>query len=148
VYSSLLDLCETGVITPGINHTITAGGDIEGFRFSCSPDESARCLPINRRMFFGTSMVECITHDDRMRKTNNDTVLNLLLNQEEVMSKLTALVQKIHGNSVGNEASFDCIPENLDQVHHSSELSSGRQSEPLLGSFMCNRATDCKVSVF
>jgi hypothetical protein len=61
VYTALLDSCESGVITPCINHTMTEDGDIEGFRFTCKPSEVANCLPVNRRMFFRTSMVECAT---------------------------------------------------------------------------------------
>jgi hypothetical protein len=65
VYSALLETCQSAIITPGINHTMTDDGDIEGFRFSCAPAETAKCLPINRRMFFRTTMIECGTGDVR-----------------------------------------------------------------------------------
>jgi hypothetical protein len=57
VYDSLLESCDGGFITPGINHSIDANGDVEGFRFTCSPNNTAKCLPVNRKMFFRTSMV-------------------------------------------------------------------------------------------
>jgi hypothetical protein len=57
VYSSLLASCDHGVITPTINHSMDANGDVEGFRFTCGASNTAKCLPVNRKMFFRTSMV-------------------------------------------------------------------------------------------
>jgi hypothetical protein len=71
--------------------------------------------------------------------------LGMLLAQQTVLAKLSEVAQKIHKDSVGNEASFDCMPDNLDQIHSSAEFVLGKQSEPLLGSFMCRRDADCKV---
>jgi hypothetical protein len=148
VYSSLLDSCKSGLITPCVNHCMSMGGDIEGFRFTCEPTELAHCLPVNRKMFFRTSMVECNTCDSRVSNHNN-LALAMLLDHETVLSKLVALVQNIHHKSVGNEASFDCMPDNLDHIHtvvdHMTQSRREQTSEPLLGSFMCRRATDCKV---
>jgi hypothetical protein len=56
------------VLGAGINHTMTDDGDIEGFRFSCAQHETAKCLLINRKMFFRTSMIECTTNDLRYIK--------------------------------------------------------------------------------
>ena len=79
-----------------------------------------------------------------MKITQNDTATNILLNQGVVLEKLTALVQKMHSDSIGNEVSFDCMPENLDQVHSVTDMMVGKQSEPLLGSFMCRKVADCR----
>jgi hypothetical protein len=144
VYSSLLDTCASGMITPCINHTMTDDGDIEGFRFTCAPDESAHCLPVNRKMFFRTSMVECQMQDTRTGSDYNRTVLEMLLDHDNILSKLGDVVKKIYQNSVGNEVSFECMPDNLDQIQNCSSTIYEKQSEPLLGSFMCRRATDCK----
>jgi hypothetical protein len=71
----------------------------------------------------------------------------MLLEHEQVLAKLGDVVKKIHTESIGNEASFECMPDNLDQIHGSDEFMPGKQTEPLLGSFMCRRAADCKVSL-
>jgi hypothetical protein len=146
VYSSLLESCLSGVITPCVNHTMTKNGDVEGFRFTCAPEETARCLPINRRMFFRTSMIECNMEDGRMQGGHNNLALSMLLDQSNIVTKLGDLVKKIHQDSIGNEVTFDCMPDNIDSVHTSAtEIMQGKVSEPMLGSFMCRRATDCKV---
>jgi hypothetical protein len=146
VYTSLLDACESAVITPCINHAMTMDGDIEGFRFTCEPSEVASNLPVNRKMFFRTSMVECCTDDHRVENGYNNTALTMLLDRETVLSKLCQVVKGIHEKSVGNEASFDCMPDNLDQIQNARNMADRGRSEPLLGSSMCRRATDCKVT--
>jgi hypothetical protein len=143
VYGSLLDTCDDGIVTPCINHNLNEDGNVEGFRFTCSSHNPARCLPVNRRMFFRTSMVECNTSDDRVERGHNSVALSMLLEHEKVLAKLTDVVQKMHQKSVGNEASFEHMPDNLDSVHTSHNVYGG-QSEPLLGSFMCRRAADCR----
>jgi hypothetical protein len=55
------------------------------------------------------------------------------------------VVKQMHQDSIGNEASFDCMPDNLDHLYGTAEVVMNRQSEPLLGSSMCRRAADCKV---
>lgn len=144
VYTSLLDVCASGVVTPCVNHTLADDGDIEGFRFTCDANERANCLPVNRKMFFRTSMVECNTSDPRVKCGYNNTALEMLLKHEQVQSKLLGVVQALHRKSIGSEASFECMPDNLDQIHTSSEVVNRGGSEPLLGSFMCRRAADCK----
>jgi hypothetical protein len=74
---------------------------IEGFRFTVHPKENNQVLPMNRRMFFRHSMVECLPtaqnniggstslQEDRM-------ILELLLRQNEVKDKLVKIMQKLH----------------------------------------------------
>ena len=112
---------------------------IEGFRFTVDPKENNQVLPMNRRMFFRHSMVECLPtaqnstggstslQEDRM-------ILELLLRQNEVKDKLVKIMQKLHAVSSlkynqfyssahtipqqdsqnGKEADFDCMPMNMD----------------------------------
>jgi hypothetical protein len=86
----------------------------------------------------------------RVNNGNNNTALGMLLTHEKVLSKLGDVVQKIHADSIGNEASFECMPDNLDQIFGATDFEyvPGKQSEPLLGSFLCRRTADCKVSLF
>jgi hypothetical protein len=93
VYTSLIESCHSGIITPCVNHTMADVGDIEGFRFTCNTRESSKCLPVNRRMFFRTSMVECTTDNDRMLSECNNVALGMLLDQENVRAKLGEVVQ-------------------------------------------------------
>lgn len=77
---------------------------IEGFRFTVDPKENNQVLPMNRRMFFRHSMVECLPsvqnnlggstslQEDRM-------ILELLLRQNEVKDKLVRIMQKLHAVS-------------------------------------------------
>ena len=71
--------------------------------------------------------------------------LGMLMAHEEVLCKLGEVVKQLHQDSIGNEASFDCMPDNLDHLYGTAEVVMNRQSEPLLGSSMCRRAADCKV---
>lgn len=65
-------------------------------------------------------MVECDTSDPRMKNGHNTVALNMLLQQNSISDKLRKMVQEIQENSVNQEASFDCIPENVDYVQHST----------------------------
>lgn len=59
VYSDLVDAAEHSSITAALNHCMNQSGEIEGFSYTCSGSDSASCLPLNRKMFFRCSMVEC-----------------------------------------------------------------------------------------
>ena len=58
VYTDLVDSAENSVIAACINHNMTEDGMVEGFSFTCNGRETASCLPITRKMFYRTSMVE------------------------------------------------------------------------------------------
>jgi hypothetical protein len=89
--------------------------------------------------------VECDTVDDRTQRGHNHVALSMILDHDKVLVKLAKVVQKIQQDSIGNEASFDCMPDNLDSIHTMDDTIRGGDTEPLLGSFMCRRAADCKV---
>lgn len=91
VYSSLVDSCSSAYITSMPNHCITAVGEVEGYRFECLPTESAACLPIPRKMFFSTSMVECIMEDSGGKE--DAKLLKLLLHSHNVKGRLLNLVR-------------------------------------------------------
>lgn len=84
---------------------------IEGFRFTMDAKENNQFLPLNRRMFFRHSMVECLassaatgaylTRDEGAQQANTSaqedrTILELLLRQNEVKDKLVEIMQSLY----------------------------------------------------
>lgn len=59
VYSDLVEAAEHSSITAALNHCMNQSGEIEGFSYTCSASDTASCLPLNRKMFFRCSVVEC-----------------------------------------------------------------------------------------
>lgn len=56
-------------------------------------------------------------------------------------------MQKIHAESVGREADFDCMPENVDSLNLNSahtEFMGGTRSTPLLSCYSQRRTADCR----
>jgi hypothetical protein len=143
VYSNLVDKCSSGKVTVMHNHCMSEQGMIEGFRFTVSSKERSSCLPVCRKMFFRHSMVECL-----LPKGHETTILQLLLKQGEVRAKLVNLMQKLYSESIGHEADFDCMPENVDSLDlqsSASELMGGTRSTPLLSCYSSRRTADCRL---
>lgn len=60
----------------------------------------------------------------------------------QVKDRLARIMQRIHTDSVGKEADFDCMPENMDSIDpHSSaaDLGGGTPTTPLLGMYNARR---------
>ena len=65
-------------------------------------------------------------------------ILDLLIRQNEAKAKLITLMQRIHAESQGKEADFDCMPENVDRLDtasSSAEIMGGTHSTPLLSCY-------------
>ena len=83
---------------------------VEGFRFSLNAKANNQFLPMNSRMFFRHSMVECYpssslqcgargaSADSGMLTSSQEDrmILSLLLKQNEVKDKLVQIMQRIH----------------------------------------------------
>ena len=74
---------------------------VEGFRFTVNPKENHQVMPMNRRMFFRHSMVECLP--TRLNSAGGSTsqqedrmILEMLIRQNEVKEKLVKIMQKLH----------------------------------------------------
>lgn len=81
----------------------------------------------------------------------NPTILKLLLRHREVRERLVKLVRRIHEQSIGNEASFACLPDNSDILDgHGRESSGGAvptgRVDPmeLFGTMHNRKASDCR----
>jgi hypothetical protein len=87
-------------------------GMVEGFRFTLDRKALSQHLPMNRRMFFRHSMVECHpssspgNHAGAAARDNagcnltscqeDRVILSLLLRQNEVKDKLVQIMQKLY----------------------------------------------------
>jgi hypothetical protein len=107
VYASLVASCQSAQVTVMHNHCMSEQGMAEGFRFSLGRGENNQFLPMNRRMFFRHSMVECLPSDrtdasmlqpgDNFISTQEDRmILRLLLRQNEVKDKLVGIMQRLY----------------------------------------------------
>ena len=103
-------LTEASTIKLLPTHCINAAGELEGFQLTLAKDAKGGLLPINRTMFHGTSLYEVNT---KQAGSFNADILRLhqTSNLRESMKKL---MQTIADTAVGKEASFRCIPDNVD----------------------------------
>jgi hypothetical protein len=67
----------------------------------------------------------------------------------QVKNRLVKIMQRIYQESVGHEADFDCIPENVDSIDIASgagaaELGGGTRATPLMGCYNARRTADCR----
>ena len=93
-----------------LKYTRMTQGMIEGFRFTMNSKENNQYLPINRRMFFRHSMVECLPSNPAASRSSTSgcetplttssqedrTILELLLRQNEVKDKLVGIMQRLY----------------------------------------------------
>jgi hypothetical protein len=90
-----------------LNHCMSEQGMVEGFRFSLHAKANNQFIPMNRRMFFRHSMVECLqtpaisspasaNSQYETSHQENALILQLLLKQNEVKDKLVSMMQKIY----------------------------------------------------
>ena len=90
-------------------HCINSAGELEGFMLSVPAKAKGGILPINRTMFHGTSLFEVVS---KAGSFNADVMrLQQTLNIRDTMKDL---MQQIADNSVGKEAAFRCVPDNVD----------------------------------
>ena len=92
-------------------HCINAAGELEGFQFLAPNKAKGGILPINRTMFHGTSLFEVncapsngVFNADIMR----------LMQTTDTRASMQSLMKTIADRSVGNEATFRCVPDNVD----------------------------------
>lgn len=94
-------------------HCINAAGELEGFQFVVPNKAKGGILPINRTMFHGTSLFEvnCAT-------SNGGGVFNAdimrLMQTTDTRASMQTLMQTITAQAIGNEATFRCVPDNVD----------------------------------
>jgi hypothetical protein len=126
VHASLVESCPSATVTIMHNHCMSEQGMVEGFRFTLDPKSNNQYLPLNRRMFFRHSMVECypsssssaaaftdgltsspLSPSHQTSSQEDRTILSLLLRQNEVKDKLVSILQRIY--QVGGACSSRCV---------------------------------------
>lgn len=89
-----------------------------------------------------TTTIECASTTTATAASDDDegeenkVILRLLQNKEKIKSHLTKLAKRIYKKSVGNEARFECIPENTEGI-------SADGGSVLMGSYLTHKMADC-----
>ena len=91
-------------------HCLNSCGQLEGFVLKVPKRAKGSVLPVNRSMFFGTSLFEVTSATGAF---NTDI---LRLQTIDIKEAMRELMKKIHIGSVGKEASFECIPDVVDTL--------------------------------
>jgi hypothetical protein len=92
-------------------HCINSAGELEGFMLSIHGKAKGGVLPINRTMFHGTSLYEVVC---KAGKFNADVMR--LQQTTDLGETMKLLMKRISDSSDGREASFRCIPDNVDML--------------------------------
>jgi len=91
-------------------HCLNSCGQLEGFVLKVPKRAKGSILPVNRSMFFGTSLFEVTSATGAF---NTDI---LRLQTIDIKGSMRELMEKIQTGSVGKEASFECIPDVVDTL--------------------------------
>jgi hypothetical protein len=117
------------------NHTLNCEGELEGFVFECTAEDSASVLPISKSSFLTTAIYECL-------QDNWSSFLELTTNMSVTTAKLREMMQDIE--SRGNETEhlkFDCMPEldaSMDSQHTFKDQQVWRENTPAkIGIYHC-----------
>lgn len=131
--SALQDL-ETFDLLP--THCINEDGELEGFHATFNASLAATCLPINRTMFHGHSVFECIS-DERIY---NSDMHRLSSDIEKTKLLMKGYLDSIASLSTKHMASFECMPDYSDDSGSSGRGDGGDPTAK-------NKYTDCKAWV-
>jgi hypothetical protein len=90
-------------------HCINSAGELEGFMLSVPAKAKGGILPIHRAMFHGTSLFEVVSKGGSF----NADIMRLQ-QTIDIRDTMKDLMQQISAASAGKEASFRCVPDNVD----------------------------------
>jgi hypothetical protein len=99
-------------ILVGPTHHFDADGVFCGFRVCYPPHTTGVQLPINRKMFYGVTMIEASSFTGV-----NENVITLVSDKVKYRKAMYELMKEIDEESRGNEPSLECMPQNVDTVH-------------------------------
>ena len=119
-------------------HCLNSCGQLEGFVLKVPKRSRGSVLPINRTMFFGTSLFEVTSSSPGVFNTDV-----LRLQTMDIKASMRELLEKIQKNSVGNEASFECVPDVVDTL--SSIKTEGSVVEARISRTVGRRSVDFKA---
>ena len=119
-------------------HCLNSCGQLEGFVLRVPKRSKGSVLPVNRSMFFGTSLFEVTSSCGGAFNTDI-----LRLQTMDVKHSMRELMDEIHTNSIGKEASFACIPDVVDTL--SSLKTDGSVVEARIARTVGRRSVDFKA---
>jgi hypothetical protein len=96
-------------------HHVSADGEVNGFRYSVPCNKSSACLPVNRRMFFGHTCVECAASEA--------DIVRIISNQEENKAKMRDFIAHLRQNERPANL-FKAIPDNASIINEQGILRS------------------------
>ena len=94
-------------------HCINSAGELEGFQLLVPNKSKGSILPINRTMFHGTSLYEVQCVSSKGSGVFNADIMRLMQTTDTRASMMT-LMDTIAQRAVGHEATFRCVPDNVD----------------------------------
>ena len=123
-------------------HCINAAGELEGFQLLVPNKEKGGVLPVNRTMFHGTSLFE--VNCTSTRGGGGGGVFNpdimRLMQTTDTRSSMQRLMSSIADKALGAEATFRCVPDNVDLL--SSVRSDGSVMEASIARTSGRRSVD------
>ena len=118
-------------------HGFNQHGEFCGFRFTLRKDDDAAALPINQKMFHGTSLVQCLP--SKLHQHGMDFHGDALTMLKDVAACRTTLLNVLKNlrEQCVSEASLDCMP-----VHHEAMSSTGSEQVHKMGAIHSTRSRD------
>ena len=117
------------------NHALNLEGELEGFVFECSADDSASVLPLTKSSFSTTAIYECL-------QDKGSTFQQLTTNIGTTVQKLKKIMEDME--NAENEVDFlklDCMPEldpSTDSYHLFKDQRAWRENTPAkIGVYHC-----------
>jgi hypothetical protein len=118
-------------------HCLSSHGQLEGFVLNVPKREKGSVLPVNRTMFYGTSLFEVSSGAGVF---NSDI---LRLQATDINERMRALQAEIYTRSSGKEATFACIPDVVDTM--SAITTDGSVMEAKISRTSGRRSVDFKA---
>ena len=123
-------------------HCINAAGELEGFQLLLPNKAKGGIIPINRTMFHGTSLFEVNCPSSTVRGGSgvfNPDIMRLM-QTVDIRVGMQTLMANIASSAVGVEATFRCVPDNVDLL--SSVRSNGSVMEAGISRTSGRRSVD------
>jgi hypothetical protein len=123
-------------------HCINAAGELEGFQLLLPNKAKGGIIPINRTMFHGTSLFEVNCPSSTVRGGSgvfNPDIMRLM-QTVDIRDGMQTLMANIASSAVGVEATFRCVPDNVDLL--SSVRSNGSVMEAGISRTSGRRSVD------
>lgn len=98
------------------NHHVDSQGNLRGFRFAVDPETGIASLPVNREVFFGTTITEVLP----MHHSIHPKAFELLQDLPRVKQTLLDVIRKT-AESQNDAPDFSCIPAALQELEEDTD---------------------------